>query len=419
MSNGFPRVLVVSGYTFNQSSGGSITMSNLFRGWPKDRLAIVDADGGELDTDICVNRHRLVGPTGRSENPPPKGKLKHRLAKRLGLAGGVFPVKYSKALLDYVKAYKPEVIYTQASQLSYMWLAKKLLKLSGARLVYHVMDDFPKTTYTRGSFSIVPRMLLKKEMSELVRGAAGLMGISDGMCSEYKIRFSRDFHTFHNPVESEDWSPLAVLDRGLANLKGVERRLAITYSGRIGLGARTSIIGLINAVQILNESGVDVCLNLYTGIPIQDEEVSKCADMHKDCVNVLEGPRSVEQLKAALQSSDLLVLPVDFDTESINFLKLSMPTKLPAYMMSGVPILVYGPSGVHSVDFVMKAGVGRVCTSKSPQDLAKVIKMHFGAKSDDVALVARRYAEVNFIGSKVRDDFRQVMLDASLSKVLV
>src|ERR1700760_2829997 len=54
MSN-FPRVLFVTPLAFNDFTGGGVTFSNLFRGWPKDRLFTVHADALPVSTDTCVN----------------------------------------------------------------------------------------------------------------------------------------------------------------------------------------------------------------------------------------------------------------------------------------------------------------------------------------------------------------------------
>jgi len=37
----YPRVLIV-GYNFDLVTGGGITLSNLFDGWPRERLAVAD-----------------------------------------------------------------------------------------------------------------------------------------------------------------------------------------------------------------------------------------------------------------------------------------------------------------------------------------------------------------------------------------
>src|SRR6266478_6106911 len=55
----FPRVLFITPATFNHVSGGGITFSNLFRGWPRDRIATVHNDATPVTTDICERYYRL------------------------------------------------------------------------------------------------------------------------------------------------------------------------------------------------------------------------------------------------------------------------------------------------------------------------------------------------------------------------
>ena len=55
-----PRVLIF-GQPFNRRYGGGITLSNLFSGWEKDKIAVVA--GGHtmysVTTDICNNYYQL------------------------------------------------------------------------------------------------------------------------------------------------------------------------------------------------------------------------------------------------------------------------------------------------------------------------------------------------------------------------
>ena len=55
-----------------------------------------------------------------------------------------------------------------------------------------------------------------------------------------------------------------------------------------------------------------------------------------------------------LPSYDLLVLPLDFDQNSIRFAKLSIPTKASEFMISGTPILVYAPLQTALARYVVK-----------------------------------------------------------------
>ena len=50
-----------------------------------------------------------------------------------------------------------------------------------------------------------------------------------------------------------------------------------------------------------------------------------------------------------------------------------MPTKLPAYMISGRPILVYGDKSIAQAKYALKDGWGLCVTNRSSQDLKKAI----------------------------------------------
>lgn len=60
MSVELPRVLVVTANNFNLVSGGGITLTNLFRGWPHDRLANVHEDAVPEDHSVCRTFYRLT-----------------------------------------------------------------------------------------------------------------------------------------------------------------------------------------------------------------------------------------------------------------------------------------------------------------------------------------------------------------------
>lgn len=60
MTQDYPRILVVTGNNFNLVTGGGITLTNLFRGWPADRLANLHDDATPVDRTVCRNFYRLT-----------------------------------------------------------------------------------------------------------------------------------------------------------------------------------------------------------------------------------------------------------------------------------------------------------------------------------------------------------------------
>src|SRR5690554_6135498 len=55
-----PKILIF-GQPFNQNTGGGITLSNLFRGWDKDKIAVVGTGHmlKNLDANICNTYYQL------------------------------------------------------------------------------------------------------------------------------------------------------------------------------------------------------------------------------------------------------------------------------------------------------------------------------------------------------------------------
>jgi glycosyltransferase involved in cell wall biosynthesis len=68
--------------------------------------------------------------------------------------------------------------------------------------------------------------------------------------------------------------------------------------------------------------------------------------------------------------ADVLLLPFNFNKESARYLRLSMPTKIPAYMISGTPILVYGPRQLAAVTYATDSGWAHVVAEAGPRGLA-------------------------------------------------
>ena len=54
-----PRVLFITPFAFNSVSGCGVTYSNLFGGWPKDRLATLHDDFLPVATDVCERYYHL------------------------------------------------------------------------------------------------------------------------------------------------------------------------------------------------------------------------------------------------------------------------------------------------------------------------------------------------------------------------
>ena len=72
-----------------------------------------------------------------------------------------------------------------------------------------------------------------------------------------------------------------------------------------------------------------------------------------------------------LAQSDLLLLPYNFDARSARYIRLSLPTKAPAYMISGTPVLVYAPADVATARYATREEWAYVVSEQGQQAVAQ------------------------------------------------
>jgi glycosyltransferase involved in cell wall biosynthesis len=387
MSN-LPRLLFLTSSAFNRVSGGGITFGNLFRGWPKDRIATVHNDSIPSDDDICGRYYVLTpseirkwGPLerfmpaapsgsyalgGTAERGPARALLK--LGKRI-IFGGLLPdVAHLSPKLDaWVKSFNPEVLYTILGSNAMMELALALHYRFGIPVVFHIMDDWLATAYRGGILAPLSRRRMGRLFEELVRVAPYRLGICDAMCRAYSQRYGAPFIAFQNAVDVSRWAANARTDSRPSPAR------ELVYAGSIlSFAQLDSLIDCCKAVNRLSGTGEPVRLSIYS--PAHDLARYGAKIPVSPNVAVHETIRDDAALFACLQNADALLLPVNFDAHTIRFIRYSMPTKVPAYLASGTPILAYGPGDVAQVQYAQESGWAYVVASRDGQALDNGIR---------------------------------------------
>jgi len=367
----YPKVLIV-GNNFDLVSGGGITLTNLFHGWPPDRLAVADSHPCEVDPAPCGRQYllgsgelRWVAPIGfvvpgtrqRSVADRPlsapcvsktaAGSARQRSAglaliarqaahagiDRLGGTDAVKSLACSRGVLKWVRDVRPDLVYTQLASLGMIRFVTQLAGRLGLPVAVHIMDDWPSVIYEQGLLAPRLRAATDRSFRALVANAAATLAISRPMADEYRQRYGRLWEVFHNPVDIDRWSVARRRDR---SWKGTFR---IVYAGRVGLGIESSIVDVCCAVQDLRRRGHTVCLDIFT------PSATAAGQLRLGSFDGVEVRAAVEdeRMPETLAGADLLVLPYDFAGKAAKFACLSYPTKAPAYMATGVPTLVYAP----------------------------------------------------------------------------
>lgn len=435
----YPRLLIVSSSAFNPLSGGGITFTNLFHGWPRDKITTVTSDPIPPSTDVC-EKYYFLGPQEFPWSFPfslanivhAQEKIEQTLKLAKGapsrlrknsagsitilkkiipsfqrVLGGEIPARarISPPLRKFIENFKPDILYTILGNLPYIRLVRKIHHEFKIPYVIHIMDDWPEISYQRGIFGPARREKMQQELKALLENAAGCFGICQSMCDTYETRYQRKFLPFANVLDSASWQNKARKDWRA----GIPFK--IIYGGALISNSQAKSVGdVAKVIPELRKIGLDIEFEIYAPWYAANhyrEELERNAG-----VKVFDAPEKMD-IESLFTGADLLLLPVNFDEESVKYIRYSMPTKVPAYMFSGTPTLAYGPSEVASMQYAREWA--HVVTKEDKTELKKAISHLAGSEQlrEKLAKRALQLAQNRHDRATVSKTFHKSLIEAS------
>ena len=431
MNGIYPKVLIVGQY-FNTSSGGGITMSNLFAGWDKESLAVAAENINNANFEICNKYYQLGSLESKSQFPFNLNKLgqyrksgllskneqavpsfafhysKKKSYKNLydnflsftGLCHYRHRYKISNEFLTWVKEFSPDIIYSQLSSLDRILFIRDLHEKLQIPVAIHIMDDWPSTISQKGILKSYWHKIIDREFRNLLSASRVLMGISESMNKEYKKRYGYNFIPFHNPIDIPFWGAFSKKNYRLKNT------FVILYAGRIGTGIQNCFFEIAEAINSLILKGLKIELHIqptnFNGI---------LNDLLKFTFVKINKAVEYKELPKIFAAADLLLLPNDFGKKSISFLRYSMPTKASEYMISGTPILVYSSIETAVTKHALKHNWAYVVAEKDKKKLELAICKIYKEQElrSKLGNIARQYAINNYDSNKIKYQFKMLL----------
>jgi len=445
MVSDFPRVLVVTSNNFNLVTGGGITLTNLFRGWPADRIANLHEDPKPEDQGVCQKFYRLsqeeirlvwpfslaqsrrvgMAPTadggrvvgnGTGAISVGGGEAEGawvRLVRRIVGDGVPRRVKITDRLAHWLGTFRPEILYGFLGSMAQIRLTRELARTLGLPVAIHIMDDWPTVLYRRGLLGPLLRRVVQREFEAVLQDASLRLGICEDMCEEYGRRYGYPFQPFHNALDMEEWLPQAKRD-WRANSPFLVR-----YVGSIvANGQRGGLRDVCEAVASLRTAGAPI--EMWVHAPREQVEYLNDGCLSREGIHLVDPP-GPEFITRLLAEADLLVLPFNFDSRSAQYIRFSMPTKVPAYMLSGSPVLVYGPPGIAPVRYAERGGWGHVVTTAGIHGLRKALLGLMGdqAARERLGRQGRETARQHHDAAAVRPAFQAALASAAAGRTPV
>ncbi|HQK70490.1 MAG TPA: glycosyltransferase [Bacteroidales bacterium] len=434
-----PKVLIF-GQAFNNKYGGGITLSNLFKGWSEDRIAVA-ATGHimySITTDICrdyyqlgenefkwkfpfnlIQRQYKSGPMifnteqeGGNKNRK-KNILRHIIVnqvfypilKQAGLFHGLTRIRMSSEFQAWLSRFKPEILYLQVTTRDSIVFASELIDHLKIPSVIHIMDDWPSTISNEGLFKKYWTRKIDKEFKLLLTKINLYFSISNSMSVEYLKRYNKQFKAFHNPIDTSKYK----ISKNV--FKPLGHKVRILYTGRIGVANKNTIKHFANFISKnpLNRRIIE--FDIYTSNV--DSPLAKKLN-RLNSVKVIPAVK-YDEVPDLFSRYDILLLPLDFTSQGQKYAQFSIPTKASEYMASGIPILVYAPGQTAISQFVSKYNCGHCVTELDFLKLEEALELMI----NDVeyrSVLSRNAIETAFDlfdSRKVRKEFELQLINLS------
>lgn len=375
-----PSILVLSPSTFNFVTGTGVTFSNLFHGWSKDSIASMHS-GMEPEEysgpcnhfynardELRGSRPLLESSTNLNFPQKIKQSLNRWLAGNSGRPKHFSPTEKLEKWLDIRK---PKILYTTLGNIPVLEAILWIQKRYDCKLVIHHMDDWYQDAYTTGLFRYQRKHMLRL-FHEVVEKAVLRLTICEKMADEYEKRFGVSFEPFQNTVDVLEFQSGLRLKAPATN-----DRVTLLYFGSIYPYAQKD--SLIDIGEVAKKQNEFIFRIVAPAPQLQEFKSALNPNAQIELIPMQNDPL---QFQNEISKANGLVLPANFDEATVRFLWLSMPTKIPGYLASGVPILAYGSPQLAQSHYLKKYEVAVMVEERDELKLkAGIQKVLFDLKT--------------------------------------
>jgi glycosyltransferase involved in cell wall biosynthesis len=438
-----PKILIF-GETFKKTGGGGITLNTLFGDWPHENISMLSDRVGEISeihfthfyqignlenktllSKFGIKTGNISGAKTFQNNkkdqiitPEYKSLSKNKLYFRLkdtfiyiisslGLYDFFFKTNVSDELVQWINQVKPDIIYFQPGSTRRIKLLLEIHAVTKIPYIIHVMDNFLDPKIQSKIFNNKNKNEVQSIIEEMVTKSNLCLSICDEMSSQYEKNFGRKFHSFQHAVDSKFWNTDYTV-------KETPSPFIILYAGRIGIGTKRSIIALAKAIEICNKkynTNFEFQIQTTSAITYEIERLS-----NNEYIKI-NTSIPYNDLPKRYAQADLLVLPMDFDKTSLAYIKYSMPTKVPEYLVTGVPILVLASELTALYKYAKSENWAFLNNTEDIIDIENIlieIKGNY-LKRVQISEVAKLVGKKNHDVHAIRDSFKKLLMDAIYS----
>lgn len=368
------HVLIVNAIMMGDNNATGVTMKNMLYG-------IESIDYLQLCVDYRVNAHEQLVETMfiNLDNAPAdkfvwmlKGKpdFKHkdenakneRLVSaanekgKLGeaLKGIVDSISVTISSEQYAKIIKfePDVIYTMGASMHVMQLAIDLSQKLGIPIIFHCMDDWRSTIYTKSILSKPFHRKILALLNKINSRSCVNLAICEKMAEHYSAEYGKKYNYASNCVFEYNKIPYKVTDSS---------KMLIIFSGGLHFGRGERLREVAKIVDEMNLEKYKVELEIFA----PDSQVQ----IFSNKFGVFKHTKLLPYVEQKMQMSNLCRADVLLHVESSNpmeveYMQYSFSTKLVEYFAAGRTVLGFGSTKLSSIEYIDKKQCGLIAKNE-------------------------------------------------------
>lgn len=402
----YPRILIVGTEdVFNCNTSLSLTVSSFFEGWPEEKVKQVICG-----KDIATPSKYVLGEEKRrfhfffsskkerDSSIQRNEKRYYERKKSLQQIIRKFIIEiyasrqyvYESNLKRFITKFNPDVVYSCSSSPIVIRLAERISRKHNIPFVPHFFDDWPNNT--KGQSRLYQKKI-RKLVNRVIKNSPVALCISDLMCREYSLRYN--YYNFKPLMHS-----VYPIEKTKLSDKAKKRLL---YAGSVYLGRYKTLIELSKCINEYKDK--DIELTIYTDKKAWNEFKDS---FHDFSFVHYGGYVSQKELTKEIGKSYGLVFVESFDDDLLSYTRLSMSTKIPEYLSSGLPILAVGNENQGSIAYLKENSAAYLVTNV--EDIPIVIPRFL--EKENWSLISKNAHNLfadNHHRSKQRDRFLKIM----------
>jgi glycosyltransferase involved in cell wall biosynthesis len=271
------------------------------------------------------------------------------------------------------------------------YLASKQLKIP---FVPYIFDDF--------AFQWTGKQRLFSRLVEpiILRGSKDIIVPNEFMSEEYLKRYGLRSTIIRNLCPLPDLEELDKADKVFP-----EKSINVVYTGSVYHAHYDAFRNLIGAIEHLGRK--DVKLHIFTAQPQSQLESEGI------CGNYVVYHQHIchSEVAGVLRQSDVLFLPLAFNSPIPEVIKTSAPGKMGEYLAVGRPIIAHAPEDSFVAWYFRKHNCGLVVDKPSPGLMVETLQKAIANNEENILVgkKARLKAEQDFALEITRRNFYELL----------